>query len=169
VQATLTAPGGGGRGGGGRREAPGWERAKPLEAYPTLRSRRIGGLSIPPILLGIIALALAAAVLFALPGLLGFGNPQAGTSPTPTTPIVTPIPTVNPTPVPEPTPVTYVVQSGDTMSRIAGRFGITLQSLIDANSETIPDPNLLRVGDVLIIPVPLPTELPAASEIPAAS
>jgi len=163
-------PGGGGRGGGGRRDpAPDWERARPLEAYPTLRSRRIGSLSLPPILLGVVALALAAAVLFALPGLLGFGNPQAGGSPTPTTRIVTPIPTVNPTPVPEPTPVTYVVQSGDTMSRIAGRFGISLQALIDANSDTIPDPNKLRVGDVLVIPVPLPTELPAATEIPAAT
>jgi hypothetical protein len=164
-------PGGGGRGGNRERReaAPDWERGRPLEAYPTLRSRRLGSLSVPPLVLGIVAVALAAAVLFALPGLLGFGSPQAGASTTPTTPIVTAIPSVNPTPEPAPTPVTYVVQSGDTMSRIAGRFGISLQDLIDANVETIPDPNKLRVGDVLVIPVPLPTELPAASEIPAAS
>ena len=55
--------------------APEWERARPLEAFPTLRARRLPELSVPPILVSIIALALAAAVLFALPGLLGFGNP----------------------------------------------------------------------------------------------
>lgn len=163
-----------GRSAGGGRErrmepAPEWERAKPLEAYPTLRSRTLGGLSIPPILVGVVALALAAAVLFALPGLLGFGNPQTASSASPSTPVITAIPSVNPTPVPQPTPLTYTVQSGDTLSRIAGRFGITLQQLIDANKETIPNPDKLQIGDVLIIPVATPTELPAASEIPAAS
>lgn len=149
--------------------APEWERAKPLEAYPTIRARRLADLSVPPILLAAIALALAAAVVFALPGLLGFGSPGAGASPSATIPVRTPLPSLNPTPVPQPTQVTYVVQSGDTLSRIAGRFGITLQQLIDANKETIPNPDVLHVGDVLIIPVPLPTELPAASEIPAAT
>jgi nucleoid-associated protein YgaU len=167
------ATGGPGRGGGSGRErhtpAPEWERAKPLETYPTLRSRALGGLTIPPILVGIVALALAAAVLFALPGLLGFGSPSTAASPSPTTPVITAIPSVNPTPVPQPTPVTYTVQAGDTLSRIAGRFGITLQQLIDANKEAIPDPDKLQIGDVLIIPVPIPTALPAASEIPDAT
>ena len=149
--------------------APEWERAKPLEAYPTIRARRLADLSVPPILVGAVAIALAAAVLFALPGLLGFGNPGAGASPSATIPVRTPLPSLNPTPVPEPTPVTYVVRSGDTLSGIAGRFGISLQELIDANRETVPGPDKLHIGDVLIIPVPLPTELPAASEIPAAT
>ena len=166
--------GGGHGGGGGGRErrtepAPEWERAKPLEAYPTLRSRSLAGLSVPPILVAVVALALAAAVLFALPGLLGFGNPQTAASASPSTPVITAIPSVNPTPVPQPTQVTYTVQAGDTLSRIAGRFGITLQQLIDANTETIPDPDKLQIGDVLVIPVPLATEIPAASEIPAAN
>jgi hypothetical protein len=166
--------GGGGGGGGGGRErrhdiAPEWERAKPLEAYPTLRSRSLSGLSIPPIIVAVVALALAAAVLFALPGLLGFGSPQSAASASPSTPLITAVPSINPTPVPQPTQVTYTVQSGDTMARIAGRFGVTLQELIDANKDTIPDPNRLQIGDVLTIPVPLPTELPGASEIPAAT
>ena len=165
--------GGGGAGGSGRQRrtdvAPEWERARPLEAYPTLRSRSLSGLSIPPIIVAIVALALAAAVLFALPGLLGFGSPQAAASATPSTPVITAKPSVNPTPAPQATPVTYTVQSGDTMARIAGRFGITLQQLIDANNDAVPDPNKLQIGDVLIIPVPIPTALPAASEIPAAS
>lgn len=153
---------------GRRREgpAPEWERAKPLEAYPTLRARRLPELSIPPILVAAVALALAAAVLFALPGLLGFGGPGAAGSASPTLRVQTSRPSVAPTPVPQPTPVIYVVLSGDTLSRIAGRFGVRLEDLIAANAETLPDPDKLQIGDQLIIPVPLPSELPAATEIP---
>lgn len=149
--------------------APEWERAKPLEAYPTIRSRRLSELSIPPILVAVVALALAAAVLFALPGLLGFGGPQAGASATPTVPVRTATPSFNPTPVPQPTPQTYLVQSGDTMSKIAGRFGIPLADLIAANAETVPDPNKLQIGQEILIPAKAPTEVPAASEIPGAT
>ena len=159
------APGrAGGKAAGG--PAPEWERAKPLEAYPTLRSRRLPELSVPPVLVGVVALALAAAVLFALPGLLGFGNPSADSSASPTTPIITAKPSFNPTPIPQPTPTIYVVQAGDTLSRIAGRYGIALADLIAANAETLPDPDTLQIGDRLVIPVPLATEIPAASEIP---
>jgi hypothetical protein len=146
--------------------APEWERAKPLEAYPTIRSRRLSELSIPPILVAVVALALAAAVLFALPGLLGFGGPGAGASASPTIPVQTAIPSVNPTPVPQPTQQIYLVQSGDTMSRIAGRFGIPLNELIAANTQTVPDPNKLKIGQQVIIPaksgVP-PTEIPGST------
>jgi hypothetical protein len=162
-------PGGGSAGGGGgprherRRDTPEWERARPMEAYPALRSRRLPELSIPPMLVAVVAVALAAAVLFALPGLLGFGNPSAGGSANPTTPIQTPLVTAEPTPVPAPTDQVYVVKAGDTLSRIAGRFGVTLDELIAANAETLPDPNKLQIGDQLIIPAKDPSELPAAS------
>jgi hypothetical protein len=146
--------------------APEWERAKPLEAYPTIRSRRLSELSIPPILVAIVALALAAAVLFALPGLLGFGSPGAGASASPTIPVQTSIPSVNPTPVPQPTQQIYLVQSGDTMSKIAGRFGIPLNELIAANTQTVPDPNRLKIGQQIIIPA---KDAASPSEIPAAS
>jgi hypothetical protein len=168
---------GDGGGGGGRDRppsrrrdgpAPEWERAKPLEAYPTLRSRRLSELSIPPILVAVVALALAAAVLFALPGLFGFGGPQAGASPTPSTPVRTPLPSLAPTPIPQPTQTIYIVKANDTMSRIAGRFGIALEDLIAANAENIPNPDTLQIGDQVIIPVPVASSLPAASEIPAA-
>ena len=167
--------GGGGSGGGGsgrherRRNsnAPEWERARPMEAYPTLRSRRLSELSIPPILVAVVALALAAAVLFALPGLLGFGKPSAGESASPTTPLRTELVTPAPTPVPAPTDQIYVVKAGDTLSRIAGRFDISLEELIAANAETLPDPDKLQIGDQLIIPAVDPDNLPAASEIPA--
>jgi hypothetical protein len=149
--------------------APEWERARPLEAYPTIRSRRLSELSIPPILVAVVALALSAAVLFALPSLLGFGSPGAGASGSPTTPVRSATPSFGPTAVPQPTPMIYVVQSGDTLSRIAGRFGISLGDLIAANAETLPDPDTLQIGDQLIIPVPLASEIPAASVIPGAS
>lgn len=149
--------------------APEWERAKPLEAYPTIRSRRLSELSVPPILVAVVALAIAAAVLFSLPGLLGFGGPQAGASSTPAVPIRTATPSVNPILVPQPTPQIYLVQPGDTMSKIAGRFGIPVQDLINANTETVPDPNKLQIGQEVIIPVKAPTEVPAASEIPGAT
>jgi hypothetical protein len=146
--------------------APEWERAKPLEAYPTIRSRRLSELSIPPILVAVVALALAAAVLFALPGLLGFGSPGAGASPTPSIPVQTAIPSVNPTPVPQPTQQIYLVQAGDTMSRIAGRFGIPLNELIAANTQTVPNPNKLQIGQQIIIPAK--SDVPA-SEIPGST
>jgi hypothetical protein len=167
--------GAGGGGGSGRHErrrdsnAPEWERARPMEAYPTLRSRRLSELSIPPILVAVVALALAAAVLFALPGLLGFGKPSADGSASPTTPLRTELVTPAPTPVPKPTDQIYVVKSGDTLSRIAGRFNISLEELIAANAETLPDPDKLQIGDQLIIPAVDPNQQPAASEIPAAN
>ncbi|HEX3265599.1 MAG TPA: LysM peptidoglycan-binding domain-containing protein [Candidatus Limnocylindrales bacterium] len=163
------APRGGGQPGGNRPvrhrddNAPEWERARPLEAYPTLRSRRLSELSIPPLLVAVVALALAAAVLFALPGLLGFGKPSAGQSSGPSVPVTTPLVTPAPTAVPKPTDQLYVVQSGDTLSGIAKRFKVTLADLIAANAETLPDPNKLSIGDKLIIPAKNPAEVPAAT------
>ena len=45
---------------------------------------------------------------------------------------------------------TYTVQSGDNLSRIAQRFGVSLNALMDANN--ITDPNVIRLGQVLTIP-----------------
>ena len=146
--------------------APEWERAKPLEVYPTLRARRLPELSVPPLLVAIVALALAAAVLFALPGILGFGSPSAVSSPSPS-PAASIEATFAPTPVPQPTQQVYIVQSGDTMSKIAKKFHVALATLIAANKQEIPNPDKLQIGDTVIIPVPVPSELPEAS--PASS
>lgn len=45
---------------------------------------------------------------------------------------------------------TYTVQSGDTLSEIAERFGVSLKDLADAND--IADPDLIHAGEVLTIP-----------------
>lgn len=46
----------------------------------------------------------------------------------------------------------YTVKSGDTLSKIAKKNGLTLAKLLDANPKFKPDPNKLRVGDVLTLP-----------------
>ncbi len=50
----------------------------------------------------------------------------------------------------QPSGPVYIVQSGDNLTSIATQFGITQDELIAANA--ITDPNLLAVGDQLIIP-----------------
>jgi hypothetical protein len=103
----------------------------------------------------------------------GFGllaAPRSSPTPAPTatpspsqspTPVPTPSPTATPTPVPSSTPVpatptpaatvhTYRVRSGDTLSSIAQRFGVSTQALINANN--LADPNNLSIGQVLVIP-----------------
>ena len=148
---------------------PPWERPRRMEAYPSLKTRLgLPALSLPPILVGVAAVLIAAVALFFLPTLLGVGNPPAtGASPSPTISASakapgTPAP---PTAVPGPTQQVYVVAAGDTMSKIAARFGIPLQVLVDANAENIPDPDVLDVGQEVFIPNIAPSSVPDAGEV----
>jgi LysM repeat protein len=81
------------------------------------------------------------------------GTPSPLPSPTPA---ATPAPTLSPTPAPLPTPaptaVVYVVRSGDTLSQIAVRYGVTVAALVTANG--LKDPNVITVGQKLVIPAP---------------
>ncbi len=45
---------------------------------------------------------------------------------------------------------TYIVQSGDTLSGIAAQFGVRLETILRINA--IEDPNILEVGQVILIP-----------------
>lgn len=147
--------------------APSWERPKRFEAYPALGSRR--GLPVVPLVIGLIVIALAALLLFKLPEFLGVGAPATTASPSPSEVISTaPAPTT-PTSsaeasgaAPGPSPITYKVQPGDTMTKIANKFSVPLQDLIDANQDTVPNPSNLVVGQTLIIPSVPPTTLPDA-------
>lgn len=145
---------------------PSWERAKRYEAYPTIKTRAgLGGLPpLPRVAVLAAALGVAALALFFLPALLGMGGGESGASPTPsaTQPAVTPLP--SPTPEPDPTPQVYVIKTGDTLSAIAMEFGITLDQLLEANKDTIDDPNKISVGDEIIIPVPPPDEVEGGAE-----
>ncbi len=136
---------------------PAWEPARRFEAYPSLRTRiglpRMGRL--PPLGLAAIALVVAAAVLFFIgPMLLGIGTKDDGGGSTPA-PIATPEVTAEPepTPVPEPTPQVYTIKANDTISKIAKKFGVSVEELLAANPQ-IKNPDRIKVGQEIKIPVP---------------
>ena len=72
--------------------------------------------------------------------------------------IATPTPELLPTETPtarptrKPTAQVYIVQPGDTLSRIAERFGVTIDALTKTNM--IANPDALQVDQELTIPVP---------------
>lgn len=80
-------------------------------------------------------------------------------------------------PTPTPGPFLYTIQSGDTLSGLAVRFGVSTIEIIEANSENILDPSNLTVGAVILIPnyTPPPAaestgvETPGTEGAPAAS
>jgi LysM repeat protein len=68
-------------------------------------------------------------------------------------------------PTPTPTPAVYVVQPGDSLSGIAFRFDVSVELLAQANG--IDDPNVIKVGQQLVIPGP--TAVPSATVLPTAT
>ena len=102
----------------------------------------------------------------AIPGLVGPGTPPESADPAPDEPQapVQEVPVVEAAPVePAPAPVapiveaptapsaiTYTIVSGDTLSGIAAKFGITMQSLMDANG--LDSSSLIFAGHTLQIP-----------------
>jgi len=60
-----------------------------------------------------------------------------------------PAPVAVSTPV-RPTTTYYTVQAGDTLWAIAGRFGVTIQSLVEVNE--LSDPERLQAGQEIVIP-----------------
>ena len=77
-----------------------------------------------------------------LPAVVATASPSPTATPTPT-------PSPSPTPAPTPAPKTYKVKSGDTLSRIARRYGVTIGALREANGLTS---DKIKVGQVLTIP-----------------
>jgi LysM repeat protein len=65
----------------------------------------------------------------------------------PPSPSVAPVPTDAPSAAPL---QAYIVKRGDTLTSIAGRYGVTIARLKRANG--IDDPNLIIVGQTLQIP-----------------
>jgi len=147
---------------------PSWEQPRRFEAYPTLKTR-VGLPSLPgsSVLVGFIALALAAAALFFLPALLGVGgDDEPDVTPTPAAVASVTAPP-EPTATPEPTPIVHVVAQGDTLSKIATQYGLTLDQLRAANPQ-ITDPDRIAIGDEVIIPAAgasVPTEVGGGEEV----
>ena len=158
---------------------PAWERARRYEAYPTIRTR-VGLPQLPRIGVLAVALAIAALGLFFLPALLGVGGGGGGgggggsggggvgtASPSTSESVATSSPP--PTSAPGPTPQTYVIAAGDTLSKVAKRFGLTLEELLAANKDTIVNPDKIAIGDEIVIPSKLPDVINDASPGPTAS
>ncbi len=95
--------------------------------------------------------------------LVTISNIMGNTSPS------TPAPNPNPTPQPVPSGGTrYTVRAGDTLSRIAGAYGVSVSAIAQANN--IANINLIYVGQSLLIPgsssTPPPTPTPTPQPTP---
>ncbi len=150
---------------------PSWEQPRRFEAYPTLRTR-VGLPGVPRIALGFIALAVAAVALFFLPTLVlrpgGGGTGGGGATATPSSSAAASA-SIAPTPVPAPTPQVYVIVSGDTLSRVAARYGLSLPELLAANP-SIKNPDKVAIGDRIVIPTAAPSDvIDAGSPSPSPS
>jgi LysM repeat protein len=111
----------------------------------------LGG--VPRVAIWGLLLVLVALLVFLFgPNLLGFGGAGDAT-PTPAA-SVEPTPTPVPTPTPEPTPQVYVVAKGDTMSKIARKYGVTIDEILAVNPQ-IKNPNKIQIGDEIVIPTPV--------------
>ncbi|HEU4671489.1 MAG TPA: LysM peptidoglycan-binding domain-containing protein [Candidatus Limnocylindrales bacterium] len=154
-----------------RGETPAWERPRRSEAYPTLKTP----MSLPrlgPVALGVIALIVAALFLFlVVPTLLlggagGLGGGGGGATATPSA-AASSAPSVSPTPA-APTPTVYVIKQGDTLSKIAKKFKISIDDLIAANP-SIKNPDRITLGQQIIIPTPGASVADSAEPSAAAS
>jgi len=153
---------------GGPSSGPDWEQPRRYEAYPTIKTR-MGLPQIPRLGVMAGAIVVAALALFFLPAILGLGSGQGpNASPTPT---ARPSRSIAPTPTPAPTAQIYTIKKGDTLSKIATAFGITLEELRAANP-AIKDPNKIVEGQQITVPPPVeqvPDEFggsPSASAAP---
>jgi LasA protease len=108
------------------------------------------------------------------PSLVFTSTPQPSPTPTATPTEDPPTPTLDPIPVRiSPTPddiratpefrkntETHVVRYGDTLNYLAHRYGVAMGQIQVANG--LQDPNLLAIGQILVIPPPTP-EAPGPS------
>ena len=150
-------------------DGPSWEKARRYEAYPSIKARaNLSGISgVPTIAILAGGVVLAAVILFFLPGVLGVGRDGGGgggaaSSASPSSSVAVSA-SPSPTPIPAPTPQVYTIKTGDTLSKIARKFNVTLDALLAANKDTIKNPNRIRVGDEIVIPLPETQEVPAAT------
>lgn len=105
-------------------------------------------------------------------------TPVGGVIPPTLTATITPTITITPTasatgtalpPTMTPTPVTYTVKTGDDCGKIAFSYNVSINSIIQMNPALNSDCTNLGIGQKLLIPVPTPTQPPAASSTPNAA
>jgi LysM repeat protein len=61
-----------------------------------------------------------------------------------------------------PTLITYTVKSGDVLGAIAEQFGVSTQAILQANANTLSNPDRLQIGQLLLIPI---SRAPAAEQV----
>jgi LysM repeat protein len=153
-------------------------RPEPQDTPPVTRSRRLSVRRVLVVLVVLGGVLLIGAIVVATirPTLGGTGLGSVTTAPT--TPaaaatieasrLPTRSPTPSPKPSPSPSPTTTVapsatsppppvqtiriVKRGESLTSIAAEYGVTPQAITHANN--IEDPNLIRVGQRLMIPRP---------------
>ncbi|MFM7172822.1 MAG: LysM peptidoglycan-binding domain-containing protein [Caldilinea sp.] len=76
--------------------------------------------------------------------------PPAAVTPAAVTPAVAAQAEATPSPLPAAGEEIYVVQAGDILSAIAGRYGVSMQAILDANG--LSNPDFVFSGQRLIIP-----------------
>ncbi len=114
--------------------------------------------SVPRLALAALAIVVAAGVLFAVPFLLKSGGDGGATAPS-ATPLASAAASADLSSAePVPTVVVYVVKTGDTMSKIAKKYGVTVDQILAVN-KAIKNPNKIKPGDEVTIPAPLPSEI----------
>jgi LysM repeat protein len=148
------------------------DAADVIMAYRKRRQRIIplvlGGLAVVLLVVGVffVILWFTGDAPPALPGFLATKTPTATVTNTSLPPSATPTITNTPEPSLTPTPegpLTYIVESGDTLSSIADQFDVDLLVLMAFNG--ITDANQLFVNDELIIPLP-GSDLPTPTALP---
>lgn len=149
---------------------PSWERARRFEAYPTIRSRA-GLPALPRLAVLAGALAIAAVALFFLPALLGIGENNGGDGPSAQPSASQGPATASPplTAPPEPSAQVYLIKEGDTLTKVAAVFGLTLDELLAVNPDFQEHPDQVRIGDEITIPATPQGEFtdPSASAEPS--
>ncbi len=128
------------------------------------------------LILGAVLVVGVIALFFAVSLALGPSGAPPASTPVPSTgvtplpnpaPQSSPPPFLVPSPSPSPSPAlappqqrTHTVEGGDTLNRIAQRYGVTVEAIMQANGFT--DRNrILRIGERLIVP-----DAPPASPMP---
>jgi hypothetical protein len=147
-------------------DGPDWERPRRYEAYPSIRTR-VGLPSVPRLAVTAAAVAIAALALFFLPGILNLGGSETPAGSARPSASAAPA-SVEPTVPPAPTPSVYTIKKGDTLSKIAAAHGLTIEELMAANP-TIKNPNVIALGQQIVIPTPSDAPPNEVGGSPAAS
>ena len=82
----------------------------------------------------------------------GYKGATTATPSKPSKPVEIPTTTPEPKPTTEPKYISYKIKKGDTLTKIAKKYGTTVKAIQAANPNKIKDVNLIIAGDTIKIP-----------------